>query len=348
MRDFLVKQRPALVLAPMQNVTDLPFMRVCDRRGGPDWFVTEFFRIHSVAKLDPYILRSITENSTRKPVFAQIIGSDTESMVRAAQELEKYPIAGVDLNLGCPSPTVCGQTAGGGLLRHPQGIDRMVGELRQAISGRFTIKTRLGYHDPAEFSQLLEVFRKHAIDGITIHARTVTDRYLTPVRPNGICMAVATLSCPVIANGNVVNASAGKNFIERTAAHGLMIGRGAIRNPWIFDQIRAHYLGKQVFQPRAVDLLEYIEDLYHELARESYDFDATKHVQRMKKTMMYIAQGLGEDFEYHLRRVSQESEFFELCRSHLNHQDPLLDVPPEKSKLFCGFEELLDQQSVTP
>ena len=348
MRDLLVKQRPALVLAPMQNVTDLPFMRVCARRGGPDWFVTEFIRIHSVAKLDPYILRSITENSTGKPVFAQIIGSDTESMVRAARELENYPIAGVDLNLGCPSPTVCGKSAGGGLLRQPAEIDRMVGELRQAIRGRFTIKTRLGYHDPAEFSQLLEVFRKHSIDGLTIHARTVMDRYLTPVRPDGIRMAVETLSCPVIANGNVVNASAGKNFIDRTKAHGLMIGRGAIRNPWIFDQIRAHYAGTSSVQPRAVDLLEYIEDLYHELARESYDFDAVKHVQRMKKTMMYIAQGLGEDFEYQLRRVSQEAEFFVLCRAHLNHQTPLIDIPPEKSKLFCGFQELLDQENITP
>jgi tRNA-dihydrouridine synthase len=339
--DLLPAARPALVLAPMQSVTDLPFMRVIARRGGPDWFVTEFFRVHPASKPDRYILRSIRENTTGIPIFAQIIGSDANAMVKEARILLRENVAGIDLNLGCPSPTVCGKSAGGGLLRHPNEIDRMIGMLRDAIPTRFTVKTRVGYADEAEFDALLEIFRKHAIDGLTIHGRTVVDRYQTPVRPHCVARAVVTLACPVIANGNVVNARAGINYHARTGASGLMIGRGAIRNPWIFDQLRAHYQQSAAPVPCGRDLLAYIEELYAELARESKEFHEVHHIQRMKKTMLYIVQGLGEEFEHAMRRMKTEEEFFSLCRGALDHSDALPDVPPEQSKLFCGFHTLL-------
>jgi tRNA-dihydrouridine synthase len=340
-KDFIPSIGPALVLAPMQNVTDLPFMRVIAKRGGPDWFVTEFFRIHSSGHLNAYVLRSIEENTTGKPIFAQLIGSDVDALVKAAITIQRYPIAGIDLNLGCPSPTVCGKNAGGGLLRSTSDIDHMIGKMREVITTRFTVKTRVGYHDEGEFYNLLSVFSKHQLDGLTIHGRTVMDRYATPVRPHCVKQAVDLLSYPVIANGNVINVSSGKRYLSLTGAAGLMIGRGAIRNPWIFDQIRSLYQGVEIFKPRASDLLTYISDLYHELAAESRDYKEFHHVQRMKKTMLYIVQGLGIDFEASIRRVVTENEFFQLCEHHLNHENLLLDVPPEKSKLFCGFQELL-------
>ena len=205
MRDLIPNHRPALVLAPMQDVTDLPFMRVLARRSLPDWFVTEYFRVHPHSRLNAYILRSVSENATGRPIFAQMIGCDIQELTRTARELSQFPVAGVDLNLGCPAPVVYRKNAGGGLLRFPDQIDAILGALRDAIPGRFTVKTRLGFHSPDEFPHLLEIFRKHAIDGLTIHGRTVADRYQTPVRPSLVKMAVETLSCPVIANGNVVD-----------------------------------------------------------------------------------------------------------------------------------------------
>lgn len=329
------------MLAPMQHVTDLPFMRVIAKRGGPDWFVTEFIRVHASSSLDRYIMRSIHENSTGKPIVAQIIGNDRAAMVRIARELQQHPIAGIDLNLGCPSPTVCGKNAGGGLLRHPTEIDQLIGELRQVIAIPFTVKTRLGYESCDEFAALLDVFSRHSIDGLTIHARTVQDRYQTPIRPFWVKQATAKLTCPVIANGNVVNATAARELLNRTASAGLMIGRGAIRNPWIFDQIRASQAGLRAFQPCGEDLLAYIEDLYHEIARESYDFSEARHVQRMKKTMLYIVQGHGEELEQQMRRVHSSADFFAICRQHFQHRNAICDVPPESSKLFCGFSDLL-------
>jgi tRNA-dihydrouridine synthase len=324
----------------MQDVTDLPFMRVIARRGAPDWFVTEYFRVHPDSKLDAYILRSITDNQTGKPVFAQLIGHSIPDLVRAAKELLRHPVAGIDLNLGCPAPVVCKKDAGGGLLRTPARVDAIIGALRDAIPGRFTVKTRVGYDTADEFSGLLEVFRRHAIDLLTIHGRTVRERYQTPVHPDCVSEAVAMLPCPVIANGNVVDVATGRAYHERTGAAGLMIGRGAIRNPWLFAQLRASFEGRPGPAPTHRDLFNYVNELYDELAREAKRFDPLGHVQRMKKTMAYVAQGLPEDFGYRILRAKTPEDFHGACRDHLDHDGPLAAAPPEGSKLFCGFAAL--------
>lgn len=341
MRDFLPTDRPALALAPMQDVTDLPFMRVLGRRSLPDWFVTEYFRVHPDSRLNKYILRSIIENQTGRPIFAQMIGRDIPNLVRTAKELAQYPIAGIDLNLGCPAPIVCRKDAGGGLLRHPERLNEILGALRDAVPGRFTVKTRLGYHEPDEFSALLEIFRSHAIDGLTIHGRTVMERYKTPVHPDFVKLAVDALPCPVIANGNVVDTATALAFHGKTSAAGLMIGRGAIRNPWLFDQIVSAFLGKPVKSPTHKDLMEYIVELSAELAREAPSYDPLLHVQRMKKTLVYICDGINPAYENAIRRMKTPKEFDELCQNYLNHTAPLPALPSSESRIFCGFTDLL-------
>ncbi len=326
----------------MQDVTDLPFMRVIARRGAPDWFVTEYFRVHPDSCLNRYILRSIVENETGKPIFAQMIGRDLPSLIRTAKELAKYPIAGIDLNLGCPAPIVCRKDAGGGLLRNPEMVNHLIGALREAIPGKFTVKTRVGYTTAAEFPGLLEIFRSHAIDGLTIHGRTVVERYQTPVHPDRVRQAVAAMPCPVIANGNVVDAGTGLSYLAKTGAAGLMVGRGAIRNPWIFSQLSAAFESKPPVTPTHRDLWEYVLELYDEIARETPRFVPLAHVQRMKKTLAYISHGLEGDFEYDMRRMKTPEDFQQICRRHLDYDSPLPAKPPVGSKLFCGFEALGD------
>lgn len=342
MRDLLPQNRPALVLAPMQDVTDLPFMRVLGKRSLPDWFVTEYFRVHPDSRLNKYILRSIVENETGRPVFAQMIGREISELVRTARELAEFPIAGIDLNLGCPAPVVYRKNAGGGLLRSPRQVDEILGALRDAVAGRFTVKTRLGFHNADEFPGLLHVFRKHAIDGLTIHGRTVADRYQTPVLPGAVKLAVETMPCPVIANGNIVDAATALAYHRKTSAAGLMVGRGAIRNPWLFGQIKAAFDGSTAICPTHRDLLEYIMELSEELAREAVSYDPLLHIQRMKKTLIYICDGIGSDFEHSIRRMKTPEEFRELCETRLDNPVPLPLLPPEDSRMFCGFGDLLD------
>ncbi len=338
--------KPILALAPMQDVTDLAFMRVmAEYGGGPDYFVTEYFRVHSDSTLEKKILRSITHNETGRPIFAQMIGMDVANLVRTSKLLLDYPIAGMDINLGCPAPVVCRKDAGGGLLRNLDQVDKILGAMREVCSDKgkqFTVKTRIGYEDAAEFDAILEVFGKHEIDALAIHGRTVKDKYQTPVRDEFVQMAVERMSCPVIANGNVVNVATGRAYYEKTGAAGLMIGRGAIRSPWIFQQLRESYAGKRVMVPTRRDLRQYIELLFNELAKEWTVYDEVKHVNKMKKYMIYIAQGIDAEFEYQIRRVRSDEAFFTACDGFLDNDEVLPELPPENSKLFCGFKALLD------
>ena len=339
-------QGPVLSLAPMQDITDLAFMRVMSEYGGgPDYFVTEYFRVHRDSSPEKKILKSITENQTGRPVFAQMIGMDVPSLVKNSNILLDYDVAGMDINLGCPAPTVCRKEAGGGLLRNLDRVNEILAAMREVCSAKgkmFTVKTRIGYETADEFTAILDVFASHEIDALAIHGRTVKDKYQTPVREQYVKAAVERMKCPVMANGNVVNVATGIAYHERTGAAGLMVGRGAIRSPWIFQQLRQSYAGEKVMEPTRKDLRGYIDLLFHEIAKEWLEYDEVKHVNKMKKYMIYIAQGIDSEFEHQIRRVRNEQGFFDICDSFMDNDDLLPDLPPENSKLFCGFKTLLE------
>src|ERR1700677_501468 len=144
MRDLLPENRPLLILAPMQDITDLPFWRVLSRYGGPDVYYTEYFRVHRDSKPEKYILRSIDENPDGKPVIAQMIGQDVAARVFTALDAQKRKIAWLAINRGCPAPIVCKKEAGGGLLRHPEKIEEILRELPACVHLRLQVKTRIG------------------------------------------------------------------------------------------------------------------------------------------------------------------------------------------------------------
>jgi len=206
-QQLLRQPGPVLALAPMQEVTDLPFWRVMARYGGADVYYTEYFRVHSTSNLEKSILKSITENPTGRPVVAQMIGNDIPALVRTAKELQQYPVAAIDLNLGCPAPVVYRKCAGGGLLRERERIHAILGSLREAIGIAFTVKSRTGFESANAYDDLLEVFGRHPIDLLTIHGRTVAEMYRSEVRYDLIERAARAMPCPVLANGNVYSAA---------------------------------------------------------------------------------------------------------------------------------------------
>lgn len=328
MRDFLPEHRPLLILAPMQDITDLPFWRVSSRYGGPDLYYTEYFRVHRDSRPEKYILRSIEENPSGKPVIAQMIGQDIEALQRTALDLQRRKIAGIDINLGCPAPIVCRKDAGGGLLRHPEKIDAILRAVRAAVHLQFTVKTRIGFDAPDEFPALLDLFRRHPIDALTVHGRTVREMYKPFVHYDAIARAARLMPCPVFANGNVDSVEAARQVIETTGAAGLMIGRGAIRNPWLFDQIREAWYGEVRTRPTLQDLRGYIEELYQETRRP--DLRDGAHVGKMKKYLGYIAPGIGEDdaFWKELRPTLTLRDLFAVCDRHLAAPDPFPPAQP--------------------
>jgi len=319
---------PILALAPMQDITDLPFMRLIAGYGGPDVFYTEYFRVYKGSHLIKTILSSVTGNSTGIPVIAQMIGNDIPSLVRTANELQQFPVAGIDLNLGCPAPIVYRKCAGGGLLRNPNEVDAILGHLRQAITTtKFTVKTRLGFDSTEVFPKLLPIFAKHSLDLLTVHGRTVAEKYFSEVHYDLIARAVDSVPCPVLANGNIFSAQKGADVLQTTGARGLMIGRGAIRNPWLFQQIRQHCAGQAFNPPRGFEVLAYVQALYDALC--SPGVREASQVQKLKKYMNFLGLGVDPDggFLHQIRRVSTRADFFRVCETFLHHDRPMTLEP---------------------
>lgn len=338
LKKLLGQPEPILALAPMQDVTDLPFMRLISGYGNADVYFTEYFRVLPESRLDRHILASITENPTGRPVVAQMIGNDIAALIRTARELEQHPVAAIDLNLGCPVPVVYRKCAGGGLLREPERVDQILGALREAITIPFTVKTRIGFDDATVFDRLLPIFARHSLDLFTLHARTVKEMYRSAPRYEFIARAVAELPCPVLANGNIYSADKAEEVLRLTSARGLMIGRGVIRNPWLFRQIREQRRGAPVFQPTGRDLLDYIHALWEAVSAPGIPELAQVH--HMKKYLNFIGLGVEPTgaFLHRIRRTTTRADFFLHCRDFLEHDEPM---PLEPFALPLGPNDVM-------
>lgn len=302
-----------LALAPMQDVTDLAFMRTLARVGSlPDLLVTPYFRsTPTTCALAEQNLRCIEGNETGVPIEAQLAGSDAAAMVRDARHLLTLPVRGINLNAGCPSPLVNRHGAGAGLLREPENFRAVLQALRRVVpEGRFTVKCRLGWAEEAEFPALLEMLAEARPDMLTVHARTRKDLYGGVPRFGHVRRAVETMTCPVLANGDLQTPEQVMRCLESTGAAGVMIGRGAVRNPFIFRQLRGGA------SPSRDEMREYYRILVEETGRILFGIRTEKgHCNRMKKYLAFCYPDFTPEQEYALRRCTEVGEMLRLLLS---------------------------------
>ncbi len=293
-----------LALAPMQDVTDIAFMRTLLRINSlPDYFVTPYFRSTPTTGADAEVNRKcIEENETGKPIWAQLAGSDPSALLRDCEQLLRYPIAGIDLNAGCPSPLVNRNLAGAGLLRDLPRFDNILYEMRQFIpTGKFSVKCRLGWADASEFPLILDIITTAQPDLVTIHGRTKKQGYRGQAALPPIAAAVQHLSpCPVIGNGDITTPAVAQKWMAEVSPAGLMIGRGAVRNPYLFRQLKGGSA------PTPEEMKHYYQVLIEETEKIIYSRHEGRleqvHCNRMKKYLAYIYPDLGQEREFHLRR----------------------------------------------
>lgn len=329
----VISGQPWTALAPMQDVTTLPFMRLLGKYGAPDLLFTEYFRVHVHSTLEPHIVDSIRHNGTGRPVFAQLIGESLPDLERTVRAIEsaRLPVAGIDLNMGCPAPKVYKKNVGGGLLRDPAKVDEVLGCLRAVVKGRFTVKMRIGFDSDLHFETILDLIEKHRVDLLSLHARTVKEAYRSEVHYDYIKRAAERLPCPVLANGNITSVAKGQWTLDYTKCAGLMVGRSCIRNPWIFRQLREHFAGQPVYQPTLGDVRNYIEDLI--VATSAPDRQGHYHINHMKKFLNFVGLGVDEDgqFLHDMRRARSKPELDAICDRHLlangRAEQPFPDEP---------------------
>ncbi len=302
----------ATALAPMQDITDAGFMKCIECRGAPDFYVAEYFRIHEYYCLGGRVLESVLWNPER--VCAQFIGGDVSHIARAVSELGKFPqIKMLDLNLGCPAPKVYRKNVGGGLLKSPEKISEILKAMRSEWGGILSVKMRTGFDSDAGFEKLFDTVVSCGPDFVTVHARTVKQLYRGT--PNYSCIAKAVKMCdiPIIANGDIESAQKAFSVVKNTGCAGVMCGRHAVRNPWIFRQIRETFAGIKPFVPKLSDVRAYIDDICAGIFANSAEIKFPD--SRLKKFLNFIGASVDSEgkFLYKMRRATGIAALLKVC-----------------------------------
>ncbi|MBR7106558.1 MAG: tRNA-dihydrouridine synthase family protein [Opitutales bacterium] len=327
---FLDFTRQVSFLAPMQDITDSGFMQIVDKRGSPDFFIAEYFRIHEFFELDSHVLDSVLWSPDR--VCAQFIGEDETFISRAIDELKKYPqIKMLDLNLGCPAPKVYKKNVGGGLLRDHKKIASIMRVMRSKWEGCFSVKMRTGFDSDTNFAETFKVVLDGSPDFISLHARTVKQLYKGTPNYDKIAEAVSLSNVPVIANGDIVSALRADEVVRKTGCAGVMVGRHAVRNPWIFRQIADKFSGRDVFVPTHSDVRKYVDDLLANIQSQNLRFPDS----RLKKFLNFVGASIDPngDFLFKMRRAKGIDELLKVCDEFMlensNAEKPFRQEPYE-------------------
>lgn len=244
MLDF---SRPALVLAPMEGITDAPMRAFLGETGAFTYAVSEFQRVSVDALPAKVFVREVPElldggrTPSGMPVQVQILGGDPERMALSAAAACEAGAWGIDLNFGCPAPTVNRHDGGASLLRHPRRIREIVAAVREALPPRVPVsaKVRLGWDSVGDVDENAAMAAEGGAAWVTIHARTRVQGYLPPVYWGAIGRVRERLGIPVVANGDIWTLADFRRCREETGCARFMIGRGALSNPWLAGEIAA-------------------------------------------------------------------------------------------------------------
>jgi tRNA-dihydrouridine synthase C len=244
---MITPDRPAVVLAPMDGLTDAPMRAVQGEIGDYTFSVAEFVRISANVPSRPVFVRSVPElenggvTTSGLPVYVQILGGDPERMAASAVVACAAGAASIDINFGCPAPTVNNHDGGASLLKHPLRIRNIVAAVRAAVPRHIPVsaKLRLGWDSTDAIFENAERAAEGGASWITIHARTREQGYRPPVRYGPIGIVRERLGIPVVANGDIWTMEAFRQCRDETGCSHFMLGRGGIADPSLSHRIAA-------------------------------------------------------------------------------------------------------------
>lgn len=258
--DSIQLRSKPLFLAPMEDVTDSPFRQVC-RQKGADIVFTEFISSEALVREVDSAIHKMSFTEEERPFGVQIFGGREEAMAGAAKLAVEHNPDLVDINFGCPVFKIVDKGAGAACLKDISLMERMAGTIVDSVTDRpVTAKTRLGWDDDTiRIQEVALMLQSAGIKALSVHARTRQQKYKGEARWEWLKKLRNTpgLEIPVIGNGDVTTPELAKQMFDETGVDGVMIGRGAIGNPWIFEQAR-HYIdtGEKLPEPTIQERLE--------------------------------------------------------------------------------------------
>lgn len=308
----------SLFFAPMEGITDETFRKTILKLY-PEWdyLACDFLRVPSAGK---YPIKHLVQHMgkelfdvqwIKEKTMYQILTSHRAYTMDMVKDLEQLSIPWIDLNIGCPSPTVCKNGGGSFLLTDLVTLRPLIRTIRNNFKGRFTTKIRIGYSDTNSFEDTIRMLNDEGVEMITVHARTREQMYQGRADWNYIRRAVEISQVPIVGNGDIWNVTDIEQMLKETGCHGVMIARGALQSPWMAQDYRR---GK--FLETEQEKFERIRMFFREYrsALEAENISMRGLLKQSKSVSRFMLNGVqdGEVLRRKLMLSQTVPEFFDL------------------------------------
>jgi len=313
---------PPVVLAPMAGYTDAVFRSICRRYHCPVT-LTEVVNAEGTIRGGHQTLHLLETEPGERPVGAHIYGADAERMAIAASIIEKMDrFDFIDINCGCPVPKIVRKGAGAALMRTPEKIEQIVRSVKSAVSLPVTVKTRIGLsHDMINISEVAHAVEQGGASAIFIHARVASKRHSGEADWNILARIKTERAIPVVGNGGISSVDDFLRMLSQTGVDGVMIGRAAVGNPWIFDEIHCRinnlaWTRHSHAEHRAI-IMEHLNSLVLLKQKEN---------RKKKKDSMPVDQSAALHFRCHLHQYLRGFRGWPDVRRHLNTMHKIEEI----------------------
>ena len=307
-----------IILGPMAGLTDRPFRIICEKYN-PGLVVTEMVSSKALFYDDSKTKLLLNTKDEKRPISVQIFGSDIESMKYATEYLCKNKIADIiDINMGCPAPKVTKNGDGSKLLLDLDKVYEIVKAVVEVSTVPITVKIRKGWDkDHIVAVEAAKIIEKAGASAITIHGRTRSEFYSGNADWDIIRLIKEAVNIPVIGNGDVKTPEDAKKMIDETQCDGVMISRGSLGNPWIFEQVN-DYLENGKY--REISLEEKEQNLLQHIELEVEEKGENTAIKEMRKHVCYYIKGEKDasEFRNRVNHLETKEEVFEAIKKYFN------------------------------
>ena len=317
-----IKLAAPLALAPMAGITDLPFRLIC-RRLGCGMTVSEMVSAKGLLYKNVKTTEMLRIDDGERPTAIQLFGSVPEELAEAARMVEASGADMIDFNMGCPVPKVVNNGEGSALMKNPELAYEILARMADAVKIPVTVKFRSGWSDKSiNAAEIARKAEKAGVAAVAVHARTREQFYTGKADWTVIRDVKQAVNIPVFGNGDIKNADDGARMLAETGCDGLMVGRGADGNPWIFSELRAMLLAREL--PEPVQLPERFRMIIRHLEMLIAHKGERIAVKEMRRHINSYIKGLPHAAEYRAKFNQIESE--EDCKAMLQEFGSKIDA----------------------